>query len=77
MQLTKREQDILNRIEQLIFKGELTNAFLVQNIELSGRYLNLKTRSDYANENNKSYNGVKNCRKNIRLFNVNFIIDNE
>lgn len=74
--MTKKEINILNRIEELIFKGELSNDFLVQNIELSGRYLNLKTRSDYARENNKSYNGVKKCRKNICLFNVNFIIDN-
>jgi hypothetical protein len=38
--------------------------------------LNLKTISDYAKENNLSYNGVKKCRENVEIFNVKFVIDN-
>ena len=40
--------------------NELDNDSLVQIIELSGSLLNLKTISDYAKDNNLSYNGVKN-----------------
>ena len=56
--------------------GELNNDSLVQIIELCGQYLNLLTISDYAKTNNMSYNGVKNNRKIIKLFNVKFVIDN-
>ena len=57
--------------------GELNNNSLVQIIELAGQYLNLKTISDYAKANRISYNGAKKYRRNISLFNVKFIIDNE
>ena len=46
---------------------ELDNTSLVQLIELLGRYLNLKTISDYAKENGMSYNGVKKCRNIVEL----------
>ena len=55
---------------------EIGNQDLVQLIELAGAYLNLKTIPDYAKENNMSYNGVKNNRKIISLFNVKYVIDN-
>jgi hypothetical protein len=46
-------------------KNELTNNNLVQIIELVNDYLNLKTINQYAKDNNKSYNGIKN-KKNIK-----------
>lgn len=75
--MTKREQNILNRIEELIFNGELSPEFLVKNIELAGKYLNLQTISDYAKEKNLSYNGVKKCRNIINLINHKFVFDND
>jgi hypothetical protein len=57
--------------------NEIDNDTLVQLIELCGSYLNLKTLPDYAKENNISYNGAKNFRKNIKLFGVKFVVDNE
>lgn len=36
-----------------------------------------KTISQYAKDNNKSYNGIKNHRKIITLFGVKFVLDNE
>ena len=56
---------------------ELNNDTLVQLIEQCGNFLNLKTIPDYAKDNNMSYNGVKNNRKIVELFNVKFVIDNE
>lgn len=78
--MTKKEKDIINRIEDLILEGELSNDFLVQNIILSGSYLNLMTISDYAKRYNMQYSAAKkpyNGRRIEKFFNVNFIIDNE
>lgn len=49
---------------------------LVKIIELAGQYLNIRTISDYARENGKSYNGVKNFAPITELFGVKFVIDN-
>lgn len=68
---------ILNRLSELIKKGEIDNNGIVQIIELCGGYLNLKSRSVYAKENNISYNGAKRFRDNVELFGMKFIIDNE
>jgi hypothetical protein len=67
---------ILNRLSELIETDQLNNDDLVQIIAHVGSYLNLQTISEYAKENNMSYNGVKKCRKTMILFNVNFVIDN-
>jgi hypothetical protein len=56
---------------------ELDNDGLVQQIELCGGYLNLMTIADYAKVHSMSYNGVKNNRKIITIFNVKFVIDND
>lgn len=68
---------VLNRLSELIQKGEIDNLGIVQIIELCGNFLNLKTRSAYSKENGISYNGAKKFRQNIELFGVKFIIDNE
>lgn len=52
--MTELEQVILNKIAKLIYEGKLSNEFLVQNIEQSGRFLNLQTISDYAKEHKLS-----------------------
>ena len=68
---------ILNDLEKQLYKGKFDNKDIVQLIELAGTYLNLQTIPDYAKENNISYNGVKNFRNIIKLFNVKFVIDND
>lgn len=77
--LTIKEKN--EKLKAFIFQkfqdGELDNNTLVQLIEQAGKYLNLKTVSDYAKSHNMSYNGVKNNRKIVELFNVKFVIDNE
>jgi len=64
-------------IYKTALKGELDNDGLVQIIELCGELLNLKTITQYAKDNNISYNGAKKCRNVIDLFNNKYIIDNE
>ena len=68
---------ILNRLSELIETNQLNNEDLVHIIEHVGSYLNLQTISEYAKDNNISYNGVKKCRKTIKLFNIKFVIDNQ
>lgn len=72
--------ELKDKIIRNIYKGieneMLTNNDLVQIIEHSGKLLNLQTVSDYAKSNGISYNGAKNFRQKVNIFNVNFIIDN-
>lgn len=67
---------ICEHLSKRIESGELSNKDLVQIIEHVGSYLNLQTISDYAKENNISYNGAKKYRYKVVLFNTKFIIDN-
>jgi hypothetical protein len=67
---------ICTHLSQRIEAGELTNEDMVQLIELVGSYLNLTTISDYAKQNNISYNGAKKFRNVAKIFNVKFVIDN-
>jgi S-adenosylmethionine synthetase len=73
-ELTKK---ICNRISDYILDGSLTNEQVVQIIEHTGQYLNLKTIADYAQKNNLSYNGVKKHRQIITLFGCKLVVDNE
>lgn len=77
--LTIKEKN--EKLKTFIFQkfqdGELDNDTLVQLIAQAGNYLNLQTISDYAKTHKMSYNGVKNNRNIITLFNVSFVIDNE
>jgi hypothetical protein len=70
-------ENLLSVIAEKFRNGEIDNNDLVQIIELCGDYLNLKTRTNYAKDNGKSYNGAKNFRRNITLFGCKFIIDND
>lgn len=77
--LTIKEKN--DKLKTFIFQkfqdGELDNDTLVQLIEQAGNYLNIKTIPDYAKDNGLSYNGVKNNRKIVELFNTKFVIDND
>lgn len=69
--------NLAHRLEKRILEHGVSNKELVQIIEVAGDYLGLKTISQYAKENNISYNGAKKYRENITLFGVKFIIDND
>ena len=77
MQKTEFERRLEVNLHKYVMQADDPNEFLVQIIELSGSYLNLQTISDYAKDHNLSYNGVKNCRNIITLFNTKFVIDNK
>ena len=58
--------------------GAITDEQLVQIIELSAKYLNLKTLTNYAKSEGVSYNGAKKRKlSKVKIDNVEFIIDNE
>lgn len=76
MKITKNTNKLNKFIYEKFIDDELNNDSLVQVIELCGSLLNLKTIPNYAKENNLSYNGVKNNRNIIKLFNVKLVIDN-
>jgi len=68
---------ICNHLSNRVENGDLSNDDIVQIIEHIGGYLNIKTISDYARDNKKSYNGVKKFRSIRKIFNVRFVIDND
>lgn len=77
MQTAENTNKLLNFVSTKFQNNEIDNNALLQLIELCGNYLNLQTIPNYAKENNISYNGAKNYREVVELFNVKFVIDNE
>ncbi len=77
MQNNELKDKIILNIMKGMENDMLSNNDLIEIIEATGKYLNLMTISDYAKQNGISYNGVKNFREKIELFNVNFVIDND
>lgn len=68
----------LDKIEEYVYKTLCKDELnIVQLFERLNVFANLKTISQYAKDNNKSYNGIKNHRKIITLFGVKFVLDNE
>lgn len=74
--ITTNGQKLVDFLDDKMYAGEFTNEDLVQFIESVGKYLNIQTIADYANQNKLSYNGVKNHRQIHQIFNVKFVIDN-
>lgn len=77
LDITSNGKKLCDFVTEKTMAGELTNNDLVQLIEVAGAFLNLKTISDYAKENNLSYNGAKHFRETIEIFKTKFIIDND
>lgn len=80
--MSENELIAIDKFIKMVTEKNVSNEFLVQICELSGSFLNLKTISDYAKQNNLSYNGVlkrvtSNKIQKVNIFNTNFIIDNE
>lgn len=75
--LTDKGKLLIQFLEEKTMEGNFTNNDLVQFIEHTGSFLNLKTIPDYAKEKSMSYNGVKKHRKIVEIFNIKFVIDND
>lgn len=57
--------------------GDLDNDGLVQQIIQCGSYLNIMSIPEYQKKYKMSYNGVKNHRTIVTIFNKKFVIDNQ
>ena len=73
--LTKYEQDILDRLTELINKGRLSDAFMVETLKLLADYSNLCRVKEYATRHNITPQGVMKCRKTFTLAGYNVITD--
>lgn len=70
-----------NQLRDKIFHnyeaGAISDAELVQIIELAAQYLNLKTQTNTAKFSGKTYNGIKKTRlPDIEINNIKFFINN-
>jgi hypothetical protein len=74
---TPNGQKLIEFLDLKMHEREFTNEDLVQFIESVGKYLNLQTIANYANDNKMSYNGVKEFRTIREVFKVKFVIDND
>lgn len=79
----KTIENISKLISENFETGKINNSDLVKIIELCGAYLNLKSITQYAKDNNMSYNGVmkrakskNNDVKIVSLFGCKFVLDN-
>lgn len=77
LDITDKGKKLCDFVTEKTMNGELTNKDLLQLIEVAGAFLNLQTIPEYAKAKNLSYNGVKNHREIIEIFNVKFVIDND
>lgn len=73
-QLTQYEQNSLENFEKAIHDGKFSEEALVQFFELTARYLNICTPSEYARQNGLSYNGVK-CRKIRTVQGIKYLVN--
>jgi hypothetical protein len=72
----------IKELQYILFKnyqyGCISDAELVQIIELASGYLNLRTVTNYAKANKITYNGaLKRSTQSVTIDHVKFIIDNE
>lgn len=80
MQLTEYEKKSLLKLNKAIIEGQWSNNGLVELIKLEGQYLNLMTIPDYSAAHKISYPAAQKStrqRKNEKLFNTKYIIDND
>lgn len=68
---------LLQFVSDKFMRNELDNDSLIELIQHSGSYLNLKTIPDYAKANKMSYEGVKKFRTIKEMFGVRFVVDND
>jgi hypothetical protein len=70
--------ELRDKIFQNYENGAISDEQLVQIIELSASYLNLKTITNYAKTNKITYNGaLKRKLRKVVIDNQTFVIDNE
>ena len=73
--MTDFERKTLDRLRELYMNGQLSDDFMVANLQLTADYSNLKRLKDYAATHKLSIPGVKKCRKPFRLAGYYVITD--
>ncbi|PZX18089.1 hypothetical protein LX69_01126 [Breznakibacter xylanolyticus] len=76
-QLSDYERLSLSKLGNSIHAGYWSNDGLVQLIELCCIYLNPIPIQQYANERNKTYNGIKKTVPSVSILGHKYIIDND
>ena len=76
--MTDVEKSYLDRLENKIYSGDISNEFLVSLMKLSETYLGLIRIKDYAKEVGKTEQSIRRYHKNniIKICNHQLIINN-
>jgi hypothetical protein len=70
--------ELRDKIFQNYENGAISDSELVQILEITSQYLNLKTITNYAKANKITYNGaLKRKLHKVIIDNQTFVIDNE
>jgi hypothetical protein len=76
-QLSDYEQKALQKLGETIMEGKWSNTGLVQLIALVEQFLNPLSIQKYADQEGKTYNGIKKTKKTVLILGHKYIIDNE
>lgn len=75
--MTQKEQNIINRIEEIILTEGVSNDFLVSMLKLCEQYLQLERVSKTAERENKTTQGIRKFRTIVKICDYQFTINNE
>ena len=75
--MTQKEQNIINRIEEIITTDGVSNEFLVSLLKLSCEYLVLERVSETAKRENKTTQGIRKFRNIVKICGYQLTINNE
>lgn len=77
MQLTEKDKYIVARIEELFYKGEISNTCLIALLKQAEELLRLRRVSEYAKEHKISTQGARKFRNPISICGYAVIPDNK
>lgn len=69
--------EVAKKFHKWLYSEHPKNSDVLQIIELGIEFLDLKTLTQYAQDNNMSYNGAKSQKDKITLFGKVFLSDND
>lgn len=75
--MTQKEQNIINRIEEIITKEGISNEFLVSLLKLSEQYLQLERVSETAKREDKTTQGIRKFRNIVKICGYQLTINNQ
>lgn len=75
--MTQKEQNIINRIEEIILTEGVSNEFLVSTLKLCAFYLQLERVSETAKKENKTTQGIRKFRNIVKICGYQLTINND